>query len=105
MEQTGDVPKGTGITLPKIFINKKVNEVVILDKDGKEIVINIFNVKGKEENPVTKPDESNTSGTDESKTAQQKNEETDSTKNEESNSSSSTEEDVKVPVCSYRISY
>ena len=57
-----DVAKGAGITLPKSLLTKKVNEVVILDKDGKEIVINIFNVKGKEENPVTKPDESNTSG-------------------------------------------
>ena len=63
-----DVSKGTGITLPKSLLTKKVNEVVILDKDGKEIVINIFNVKGEGENPVTKPEESNTSGTEESKT-------------------------------------
>ena len=75
-----DVSKGTGITLPKSLLTKKVNEVIILDKDGKEIVINIFNVKGKEENPVTKPDESKTSGTDESETTSTKNEETDSTK-------------------------
>ena len=100
-----DVPKGTGITLPKSLLTKKVNEVVILDKDGKEIVINIFNIKGKEENPVTKPEESNTSGTDESKTTSTKNEETDSTKNEESNSSSSTEEDVKVPVAVTGLAY
>ncbi len=100
-----DVPKGTGITLPKSLLTKKVNEVVILDKDGKEIVINIFNVKGKEENPVTKPEESKTSGTDESKTTSTKNEETDSTKNEESNSSSSTEEDVKVPVAVTGLAY
>ena len=101
-----DVSKGTGITLPKSLLTKKVNEVVILDKDGKEIVINIFNVKGKEENPVTKPEESNTSGTDESKTTSTKNEETDSTKNEESNSSSSsTEEDVKVPVAVTGLAY
>ena len=76
-----DVPKGTGITLPKSLLTKKVNEVIILDKDGKEIVINIFNVKGEGENPGTKPEESNTSGTDESKTTSTKNEETDSTKN------------------------
>ena len=63
-----DVPKGTGITLPKSLLTKKVNEVVILDKDGKKIVINIFNVKGEGENPGTKPEESNTSGTEESKT-------------------------------------
>ena len=63
-----DVPKGTGITLPKSLLTKKVNEVIILDKDGKEIVINIFNVKGEGENPETKPEESNTSGTEESKT-------------------------------------
>ena len=63
-----DVPKGTGITLPKSLLTKKVNEVIILDKDGKEIVINIFNVKGEGENPATKPEESNTSGTEESKT-------------------------------------
>ena len=100
-----DVSKGTGITLPKSLLTKKVNEVVILDKDGKEIVINIFNIKGKEENPVTKPEESNTSGTDESKTTSTKNEETDSTKNEESNSSSSTEEDVKVPVAVTGLAY
>ncbi|MFR8106858.1 MAG: hypothetical protein ACLU74_10540, partial [Eubacterium sp.] len=100
-----DVSKGTGITLPKSLLTKKVNEVVILDKDGKEIVINIFNVKGKEENPVTKPEESKTSGTDESKTTSTKNEETDSTKNEESNSSSSTEEDVKVPVAVTGLAY
>ena len=100
-----DVSKGTGITLPKSLLTKKVNEVIILDKDGKEIVINIFNVKGKEENPVTKPDESKTSGTDESKTTSTKNEETDSTKNEESNSSSSTEEDVKVPVAVTGLAY
>ena len=100
-----DVSKGTGITLPKSLLTKKVNEVIILDKDGKEIVINIFNVKGKEENPVTKPDESKTSGTDESETTSTKNEETDSTKNEESNSSSSTEEDVKVPVAVTGLAY
>ena len=101
-----DVPKGTGITLPKSLLTKKVNEVVILDKDGKEIVINIFNVKGEGENPGTKPEESNTSGTDESKTTSTKNEETDSTKNEESNSSSSsTEEDVKVPVAVTGLAY
>ena len=63
-----DVSKGTGITLPKSLLTKKVNEVIILDKDGKEIVINIFNVKGEGENPATKPEESNTSGTEESKT-------------------------------------
>ena len=101
-----DVPKGTGITLPKSLLTKKVNEVVILDKDGKKIVINIFNVKGEGENPGTKPEESNTSGTDESKTTSTKNEETDSTKNEESNSSSSsTEEDVKVPVAVTGLAY
>ena len=101
-----DVAKGAGITLPKSLLTKKVNEVVILDKDGKEIVINIFNVKGEGENPGTKPEESNTSGTDESKTTSTKNEETDSTKNEESNSSSSsTEEDVKVPVAVTGLAY
>ena len=63
-----DVAKGAGITIPKSLLTKKVNEVIILDKDGKEIVINIFNVKGEGENPVTKPEESNTSGTEESKT-------------------------------------
>ena len=63
-----DVAKGAGITISKSLLTKKVNEVIILDKDGKEIVINIFNVKGKEGNPVTKPEESNTSGTEESKT-------------------------------------
>ncbi len=100
-----DVAKGAGITLPKSLLTKKVNEVIILDKDGKEIVINIFNVKGEGENPVTKPEESNTSGTDESKTTSTKNEETDSTKNEESNSSSSTEENVKVPVAVTGLAY
>ena len=100
-----DVAKGAGITLPKSLLTKKVNEVIILDKDGKEIVINIFNVKGEGENPVTKPEESKTSGTDESKTTSTKNEETDSTKNEESNSSSSTEEDVKVPVAVTGLAY
>ena len=63
-----DVSKGTGIKLPKSLLTKKVNEVVILDKDGKEVVINVFNVKGEGENPATKPEESKTSGTDESKT-------------------------------------
>ena len=63
-----NVDKGTGITIPKSLLTKKVNEVVILDKDGKEVVINIFNAKGEGDIPVTKPEESNTSGTDESKT-------------------------------------
>ena len=57
-----DVPKGTGITLPKSLLTKKVNEVVILDKDGKEVVLNVFNVNGEGEIPtspsVTEPDAS-----------------------------------------------
>ena len=32
-----DVAKGAGITLPKSLLTKKVNEVIILDKDGKEM--------------------------------------------------------------------
>mgnify|MGYP001446190716 CR=1 FL=1 len=57
-----DVSKGTGITLPKSLLTKKVNEVVILDKDGKEVVLNVFNVNGEGEIPtspsVTEPDAS-----------------------------------------------
>ena len=57
-----DVAKGAGITLPKSLLTKKVNEVVILDKDGKEVVLNVFNVNGEGEIPtspsVTEPDAS-----------------------------------------------
>jgi len=55
-----DVSKGTGIRIPKSLLTKKVNEVVILDKDGKEVVLNVFNVNGEGEIPtspsVTEPD-------------------------------------------------
>ena len=57
-----DVAKGAGITLPKSLLTKKVNEVIILDKDGKEVVLNVFNVNGEGEIPtspsVTEPDAS-----------------------------------------------
>ncbi|CDB12569.1 uncharacterized protein BN525_00498 [Eubacterium sp. CAG:192] len=55
-----DVSKGTGIRIPKSLLTKKVNEVIILDKDGKEVVLNVFNVNGEGEIPtspsVTEPD-------------------------------------------------